>query len=620
MKKQICLILTFFLMLQSLALPVNAQGLPEECSSGFTAVQDAERQAIPADLVVLPLTEEPDPALTFYYEEREPEGSAAQAALPDAAYWMQYHPTEAYQLLTADERRLWSRMEAACIAVMGDSTSTVGFIRVDSDDLTLDHLDGTQLNYMFKLSHPQFFVLSNSISSYAGGVSVYQAFQSGPARAAAIEEFRTVVDDWVAQADAAELPEEKEHIIHDLICTNCTYDHDAVRDYSLKYDEYTRMIDWDQGAFSLIHDGKTVCGGYAAATGLLLTKLGIPTLNVTSAGHAWNYVKLHHHWFLLDVTFDDDSFGSWIYMDYNAIGMNSDGSFPGGHEPEQGGFADWASLVPETKDWSNCDPDEDCYSGNHENPYFTVDGYRYFVVNGCTDYGLYTAELVDSPAGLDIIAAPETVTCLTKTYRVTRTVEPEPTPDPIPDPAPDPTPDPTPEPEGVSGFVTRLYHVFLDRNPGQEEVEGWASQITNGSITAGQAAAGFIFSPEFISRNMCNDHFLDYLYLGLFDRAADADGKNGWTLLMDEGYSREMVAQGFLTSPEFMNLCDSYGVSCGTGLEYVPALGTIQAAHCTIAGCPNEAPVVILVTGLYDTVFQRVPAQEEVDFWVHLMS
>jgi hypothetical protein len=169
-------------------------------------------------------------------------------------------------------------------------------------------------------------------------------------------------------------------------------------------------------------------------------------------------------------------------------------------------------------------------------------------------------------------------------------------------------------------FIRRLYNVFLNRSASADEVSGWSEQILNGTITAGQAAAGFIFSPEFINRNMCNSHFLDYLYLGLFDRAADDDGKNGWTYLIDEGYSREMVVQGFLTSPEFMNLCDSYGVNCGTGLANVPALGTIQTDHCTIAGCPNDAPVKILVVGLYDTVFQRVPEQEEVDFWVGLMA
>jgi surface protein len=169
-------------------------------------------------------------------------------------------------------------------------------------------------------------------------------------------------------------------------------------------------------------------------------------------------------------------------------------------------------------------------------------------------------------------------------------------------------------------FIRRLYNVFLNRSASADEVSGWSEQILNGTITAGQAAAGFIFSPEFINRNMCNSHFLDYLYLGLFDRAADDDGKNGWTYLIDEGYSREMVVQGFLTSPEFMNLCDSYGVNCGTGLANVPALGTIQTDHCTIAGCPNDAPVKILVVGLYDTVFQRVPDQDEVDFWVDMMA
>ncbi len=198
--------------------------------------------------------------------------------------------------------------------------------------------------------------------------------------------------------------------------------------------------------------------------------------------------------------------------------------------------------------------------------------------------------------------------------------DPDPDPNPNPDPDPTPDPDPAPEPEGVSGFVTRLYYVFLDRTPEQDEVEGWTTQIVNGTISAGQAAAGFIFSPEFINRNMCNAHFLDYLYLGLFNRAADDAGKDGWTFYLDEGWSREMVVQGFLMSPEFFNLCEAYAVNPGTGLANVPALGTIQTDHCTIAGCPNDAPVKIMVVSLYDTVFGRVPSQDEVDFWVNHMA
>ncbi len=174
--------------------------------------------------------------------------------------------------------------------------------------------------------------------------------------------------------------------------------------------------------------------------------------------------------------------------------------------------------------------------------------------------------------------------------------------------------------EQVKAFVARLYDVFLDRVPEQEEIDGWAAYIVSGAKSAGEVAAGFIFSPEFINRNLCTPHFLEYLYRGLFNRAADEDGFNGWVLLINDGYSRERVVQGFLTSPEFFDLCETFGVNPGTGLANVPTYGTIQKAHCTIAGCTNEAPVVILVVGLYDTVFGRVPEQEEIDFWVDLMA
>ncbi|MCR4897320.1 MAG: DUF4214 domain-containing protein [Lachnospiraceae bacterium] len=172
----------------------------------------------------------------------------------------------------------------------------------------------------------------------------------------------------------------------------------------------------------------------------------------------------------------------------------------------------------------------------------------------------------------------------------------------------------------VKRFVTRLYRIFLDRTPSQEEVAGWSSQLTAGTIDAGGAAAGFIFSPEFIGRNLCNDHFLEYLYRGLFDRPADETGFQGWLDLIDLGYSRERVVQGFLTSPEFFNLCESFDVVPGSGLANVPAFGTIQTAHCTITGCGNEAPVVTLVTSLYRTTLGRSPEAFEVEFWTGHLS
>ncbi len=168
----------------------------------------------------------------------------------------------------------------------------------------------------------------------------------------------------------------------------------------------------------------------------------------------------------------------------------------------------------------------------------------------------------------------------------------------------------------VKAFVTRLYRVFLDRDPDDDGLNGWTEQIVSGRITASEAAAGFIFSPEFINRNLCNSHFIDYLYRGLFNRSADDGGKADWMTRISEGYSREMVAQGFLTSPEFIDLCESYGVLCGTGLSDIPAYGTVQRAHCTIAACPNESPIVELVTNLYRTTLDREPEEEGLAFWV----
>jgi hypothetical protein len=279
--------------------------------------------------------------------------------------------------------------------------------------------------------------------------------------------------------------------------------------------------------------------------------------------------------------------------------VEPDGSYVSGHTLENGRYCNWVDGTPSQRTYSNCPLDSNSTSYTHQNVYFDEGNFRYFVTNGCTTYGEYTAEVV---AGLNGAAAadhPATVTHLGKTYRVTYTAGAD---------------------EMVRAFVSRLYSVFLDREADEAGLNSWTSQIVSGQHSAGEVAGGFIFSEEFSNRNLCNAHYIEYLYRGLFNRSADADGFNGWTALINDGYSRERVAQGFLTSPEFFDLCESFHVNPGTGLANVPVYGTIQKAHCTIAGCGNEAPVVTLVVGLYNTVFGRTPAQEEIDFWVDMMA
>ncbi|MCR4896871.1 MAG: DUF4214 domain-containing protein [Lachnospiraceae bacterium] len=557
------------------------------------------------DLVFHAVDELPEisAANAYIYQEGDEE-SAVQGR--DLSYWQQFRSDCFLDTLTDDEKVLYSRYEAACVGYLNDTTSNFdgNYIRVDTSDLSLgNHMTPYQANYMFKLNYPQYFFISNYFSGSYGYLITYNDFKGAAARQNAVNEFCGVVDTWINQINQAALPEEKEKIAHDLVCDWTEYDYDSYYDPSIPHDgDFTRM-DWDQSAYSLIHDHLTVCAGYSATSGILLNAVGIETLNVTGDGHAWNMVQLHNYWFLYDTTWDDgDNPGSWNYSYYNRNGVDPDGSYIGGHRlnlSEDQLYTNWPTFVPEQKKYSNCPLDSDVTSGIHQGVYFDEGNFKYFVTNGCSTYGAFTAEVVAGLNGASASDHPATVTHQGKTYAVSYTPGRE---------------------DQVRAFVSRLYNVFLDREADAAGLNGWTSQLMSNQRTAGEVAAGFIFSPEFTDRNTCNEHFLRYLYLGLFDRAADPDGYNGWTALINDGYCRERVAQGFLTSPEFFDLCASFGVNPGNGLANVPTYGTIQKAHCTIAGCGNEAPVVTLVVGLYNTVFGRTPAQDEIDFWVDMMA
>jgi transglutaminase/protease-like cytokinesis protein 3 len=86
---------------------------------------------------------------------------------------------------------------------------------------------------------------------------------------------------------------EKEKAIHDWIVQHVQYDTSLKR----------------HSAYAALKEGKAVCQGYALLAYRMLTDAGIPTCFVAGYAdgvpHLWNEVKIHGHWYHLDVTFDD---------------------------------------------------------------------------------------------------------------------------------------------------------------------------------------------------------------------------------------------------------------------------------------------------------------------------
>jgi len=80
------------------------------------------------------------------------------------------------------------------------------------------------------------------------------------------------------------------------------------------------------------------------------------------------------------------------------------------------------------------------------------------------------------------------------------------------------------------------------------------------------------------------------IYQAAFNRAPDSSGLGFWISAMDQGYSLNAVAQGFVDSPEFKTL---YGTS------------------------PTNAQIV---SKMYDNVLHRTPDQGGYDFWLGVLN
>lgn len=114
--------------------------------------------------------------------------------------------------------------------------------------------------------------------------------------------------------------------------------------------------------------------------------------------------------------------------------------------------------------------------------------------------------------------------------------------------------------EGVTGFVYRLYNKALER-PGEEDgIEYWCKNLVQGVKTAEEAAHGFIFSQEFLNRNLNDEEFVEVMYQTFLDREPDVDGYMDWLGRLSAGADRLGVFHGFSASQEFRAIMEKYGV------------------------------------------------------------
>ena len=117
----------------------------------------------------------------------------------------------------------------------------------------------------------------------------------------------------------------------------------------------------------------------------------------------------------------------------------------------------------------------------------------------------------------------------------------------------------------VNLFVERLYKTCLGRIGDQGGQKNWVERLIKKEITGVECAKSFIQSAEYINKGLSDDEYVENLYLAMMGRSSDAEGKANWTFALETGnQNRDEVFAGFANSPEFGNICNTYGIKRGS--------------------------------------------------------
>lgn len=153
--------------------------------------------------------------------------------------------------------------------------------------------------------------------AYPGAASDLSGYENGVARA--IESIMDVAD----RNDDSQLTDlELVKAIHDYLCERLFYDTAAYEEHLRKEAAGQTISDYrlfsSAGAFLDSVGTGVVCEGYAKGFKVLCDRMNIPCVliggkvyksNGLTEGHMWNGVKINGKWYLMDVTWDDGSYG-----------------------------------------------------------------------------------------------------------------------------------------------------------------------------------------------------------------------------------------------------------------------------------------------------------------------
>ena len=121
-----------------------------------------------------------------------------------------------------------------------------------------------------------------------------------------------------------------------------------------------------------------------------------------------------------------------------------------------------------------------------------------------------------------------------------------------------------PDDSGLGGFVARVYQTVLERTYDQEGYDYWTNGLATGQLDAAQLMNNFVYSEEFLSKDISDVDYVTILYHSMMDREPDTEGQTYWLNSLNAGMTRRKALACFIDSPEFTGICADYGVTRGS--------------------------------------------------------
>ncbi len=105
--------------------------------------------------------------------------------------------------------------------------------------------------------------------------------------------------------------------------------------------------------------------------------------------------------------------------------------------------------------------------------------------------------------------------------------------------------------EKIRAFVKHCYETVLSREGDEEGIANYTALVMDGKKTPKRVAYEFVFSPEFQNQLPGNEELIRILYRLYLNREPGAEELAGWIEMLDGGAGLDEVLKGFAESAEF---------------------------------------------------------------------